>query len=93
MTISASTEAAAEGIDDFAVFEITANISPDKQIDIQYNLSEIDDQNQDYIDTGNGLTYSADFRNSETVVRLPIPIKDDQTPESFGSCDSNHSRR
>ena len=64
-----------------ANFMISAEVSPNKMINLRYNLLE----SHNFIDNeGNGKTASLNFSNNVKEVMLPIPITNDNTQEDNG---------
>ena len=79
-----TTSTLTEGVNDFADVVITAKVSPNKIINVRYNLAELAGRN--YIDNeGNGLSSPLDFSNGATEATISVPIVNDETKEDSGS--------
>ena len=65
-----------------AIFVITAKVSPNKPIDVQYEIAE----SQNFIDVeGPGKTARLDFSNGVKTATIPIQIINDNTIENDGT--------
>ena len=87
LILSTTTESVTESFDQFVVFVLTAKISPNKIVDLRYNLVENKLNGKNFIadeDEGNGVSSPLDFRNGITEVRLPFAILDDNVVKNGG---------
>ena len=74
-----------EGVHDRVNFKITAKTSPNKIINVQYDLFDLNTSGQSFINNaGTGKSIPLDFRFGATEATISIMIDDDETVEPIG---------
>ena len=87
LILSSTTESVTEFFDQSVVFVLTAKISPNKVVNLRYNLNENQENGKNFIadeEEGDGVSSPLDFRNGITEVRLPFAILDDDVVKNGG---------